>query len=544
MTAHSTLAAARARCTPKKRKGTARQRIAPVHTASDHAVAYVRVSSPTQVTRGHGLQSQETRCREYARMKGYEVKAVFRDDITGSLATRPGMQAMLAYLRRHRAEGVRVIIDDISRLARGLEAHLELRRSISAAGGVLESPSIEFGQDSDSILVENLLASVSQHQRQKNGEQVKNRMRARMLNGYWVFPAMAGYRFEKVPGHGKLLVRDEPVATVLQEAMEGFASGRFASLGAVKAYLNAHPDWPKPAAGEVHIQTLHYIFPRVLYAGYLDFPEWDISLVPGKHEPLIGFETWQRIVEKLEGNTHAPARADLHEDFPLRGAVACGCCGGLLTAGWSKGRSKRYAYYVCQARGCAMRGKSIRKAQIEGDFETLLRQMTPAPELMRIARAMLGDLWDARLGEAERAAAKAAGEIAAVEAKTAQVVERLIEADSPALVAAYEGQIVKLEEEKVRLVEKAAQTGPPPTTFATVSRTALAFLANPWKLWASGSLEHQRAVLRLAFTKPLPYCKNDGYRTADLSLPFKLLQGLKTQDLRMVEPRGVEPLTS
>jgi len=58
---------------------------------------------------------------------------------------------------------------------------------------VLESPSIEFGEDSDSILVEHLLASVSQHQRQKNGEQTRNRMRARLQGGYWVLNAPMGY---------------------------------------------------------------------------------------------------------------------------------------------------------------------------------------------------------------------------------------------------------------------------------------------------------------------------------------------------------------
>lgn len=66
-----------------------------------------------------------------------------------------------------------------------------VRAALSEAGGKLESPSIEFGEDSGSILVENLLASVSQHQRQKNGEQTVNRMRARTLSGYlsgyWVF---------------------------------------------------------------------------------------------------------------------------------------------------------------------------------------------------------------------------------------------------------------------------------------------------------------------------------------------------------------------
>lgn len=105
--------------------------------------------------------------------------------MTGSLATRPGMQAILAYLRKHSKKGkqrIVVIIDDISRLARGIEAHLKLRTAIVSAGGILKSPTIEFGEDSDSILVENLLASVSQHQRQKNGEQTINRMRARTMN--------------------------------------------------------------------------------------------------------------------------------------------------------------------------------------------------------------------------------------------------------------------------------------------------------------------------------------------------------------------------
>ena len=37
-------------------------------------------------------------------------------------------------------------------------AHFELRVKIDEAGGVLVSPSVEFGEDSDSQLVENLLA--------------------------------------------------------------------------------------------------------------------------------------------------------------------------------------------------------------------------------------------------------------------------------------------------------------------------------------------------------------------------------------------------
>lgn len=68
------------------------------------AVIYCRVSSAKQTVRGDGLTSQETRCREFAKYKGYDVVEVFRDDSSGSLTTRPGMQAMLSFLSANRKE--------------------------------------------------------------------------------------------------------------------------------------------------------------------------------------------------------------------------------------------------------------------------------------------------------------------------------------------------------------------------------------------------------------------------------------------------------
>ncbi len=94
------------------------------------AVIYCRVSSNAQVKKGDGLQSQETRCREYTRHKGYGVIEVFKDEaVSGGMINRPGMQAMLKFLRKIRHKQPVVIIDDISRLARGLQAHLDHRLS-------------------------------------------------------------------------------------------------------------------------------------------------------------------------------------------------------------------------------------------------------------------------------------------------------------------------------------------------------------------------------------------------------------------------------
>lgn len=304
------------------------------------AVIYCRVSSAKQMREGDGLSSQETRCREYASYKDYEVVEVFRDDISGGSAARPAMIAMLNFLKKHRAEGCAVIIDDISRLARDVETHIKLRTSISNAGGKLVSPSIEFGEDSDSILVENLLASVSQHQRQKNGEQTKNRMRARAMNGYWVFYPPIGYRYEKVAGHGKLLVRDEPVASIIAEALDGYASGRFETQVEVKRFLESQPAYPKNDKGEVHQERVTELMTRAVYAGHISNESWGLTLIPAKHEALITLQTYQAIQERRNGVAKAPARKDLNEDFPLRGFVTCGCCGEPLTACWTKGAQR------------------------------------------------------------------------------------------------------------------------------------------------------------------------------------------------------------
>ena len=54
------------------------------------AVIYARVSSVAQLQKGHGLESQTTRCREFAKHKGYEVVEVFHDKaVSGGVVDRP-----------------------------------------------------------------------------------------------------------------------------------------------------------------------------------------------------------------------------------------------------------------------------------------------------------------------------------------------------------------------------------------------------------------------------------------------------------------------
>ncbi|MDF0596324.1 recombinase family protein [Psychromarinibacter halotolerans] len=508
------------------------------------AVIYCRVSSTKQTVRGDGLGSQETRCREFAKYKGYEVVEVFQDDSSGSLTSRPGMQAMLAFLSTRRKEPHAVIIDDISRLARGLMAHFDLRVKIGDAGGVLVSPSIEFGEDSDSQLVENLLASVSQHQRQKNGEQTVNRRRARVQNGYWVFQAPIGYRYERVSGQGKVLVRDEPNASALQEALEGYASGRFETQVEVKRFLERQPSFPKDLpGGEIRNQRIYDMLTRVIYAGYIEAPNWNVSLRKAQHEGLISFETFEKIQARLKGTAKAPARKDINEDFPLRGFVLCDDCSKPLTACWSQGKSKKYPYYLCPTKGCPSYRKSIKREELEGEFEDVLQTLQPTEGLFALVKAMFRDAWDMRLAQASEDTKGVKANIKQIEKQVDQLLDRIVDASSDSVVSAYEKRIAKLEREKVLAEEKLAKSGKPRHTFEESFEHAMRFLSNPWSIWKNSDLTLKKTVLRLAFVEPLPYRRNQGLRTPNLALPFKALGDICGHKCEMARWGGFEPPT-
>ncbi len=506
------------------------------------AVIYARVSGAKQMREGDGLASQETRCREYASYKGHEIINVFRDDISGGKAARPAMAAMLSYLKAQRGQDIVVIIDDISRLARGLEAHLELRASLAKAGGKLESPSIEFGEDSDSILVENLLASVAQHQREKNGEQTFNRMRARMMNGYWCFQAPVGYIYKRVAGHGKLLVRNEPAASLITEALEGYASGHFESQAEVKRFLESHDGlFKKNKYNEIPQQRVTDILTRPIYAGYISHKSWNLDLVPGKHKGLISLETYQKIQARRDGVVKAPARKDISADFPLRGFVTCSDCGTPLTACWSKGKNRKYPYYLCVTKGCASKGKSIPRQKIEDAFGEIVRSLQPTPSLYQLAKAMFKQAWGQRQAQAGDTALRLKRDIAKLETQTEQLLDRIVDANNESVITAYEARIAKLELEKAIKHEKLENSTVTPHSFETMFEHASKFLASPCKLWDSGHVHLKKLVLRLAFVERIPYDRNTGFRTPKLSLPFKMLGDFDMTENKMVRVGGLEP---
>ncbi len=95
------------------------------------------------------------------------------------------------------------------------------------------------------------------------------------------------------------------------------------------------------------------------------------------------------------------------------------------------------------------------------------------------------------------------------------LVDRIANASNPQLISAYEARLIDVQRDRAALVEKIELSAKPLPDFDATLRTALAFLASPWKLWESGKLEDRRAVRKLVFTEHLQYAPESGFRTAE-----------------------------
>lgn len=103
----------------------------------------------------------------------------------------------------------------------------------------------------------------------------------------------------------------------------------------------------------------------------------------------------------------------------------------------------------------------------------------------------------------------------------------IADTDVPSILGACEKRIRDLEERKIVLAERIANYVRALPDFDDALKTSLDFLRNPGNLWDSPRLEDKRAVLKLAFAGRLAYTRNEGFKTPDVSLPFKVLEGFR-----------------
>lgn len=186
-------------------------------------VAYVRVSTEKQSEHGHSLEAQEAKLKAYAELYDLQlVELVVDAFVSAKTLNRPGLQKVLGMLKDGKAEAVLVL--NLSRLTRSVRDLGELVETYFAHGkSALLSVSEQIDTRSAAgRLVLNVLASVSQWEREAIGERTKSVLQHMKAEGRRV-GGKVRYGFED---NGGMLVPVESEQRVIRAAQELRSQGR------------------------------------------------------------------------------------------------------------------------------------------------------------------------------------------------------------------------------------------------------------------------------------------------------------------------------
>jgi DNA invertase Pin-like site-specific DNA recombinase len=191
-------------------------------------IGYVRVSTDAQAEAGVSLKAQEAKLRAYADLYDLDLVTVITDPgASAKTLRRDGLQRALADLEAGHADGLLVAkLDRLTRSVKDLSTLIEVyfneRFSLFSVSEQIDTRS------AGGRLVLNVLASVSQWEREKVGERTREALQHLKANGVKLGRAGHGWEHsEEVDADGRRVLRRVPQqAAAVERIRELRAEGR------------------------------------------------------------------------------------------------------------------------------------------------------------------------------------------------------------------------------------------------------------------------------------------------------------------------------
>ena len=341
-------------------------------------IIYCRVSSKDQVD-GTSLDSQETACREYAARQGWSILQTFIEEgESAKFADRTKLLELMSFCQ-DKSRGIEgLLVWKLDRFARNIEDHYMIKAALRRVGVKVISVTEPVDTDPNGKLMEAILAGFAQFDNDIRSLRTVQGMQQRLREGICPWAPPLGYL---PPKAGKKREPDRPdphTFELLQQAWQLLATGSY-SRSAIHQLLRK---WGVRGRknGLIAGQTLDDMWRNEFYAGVLRNP-WTGEKHVGRHVPMVTPFEFARVQQAI-GPADVRHNSLVHSDFPVRGLVQCPSCLWTLTAAWSRGRVKSYAYYSCNQSSCRDYRKSIPTALIHGEFESFLEGLAMPADLV------------------------------------------------------------------------------------------------------------------------------------------------------------------
>jgi site-specific DNA recombinase len=379
------------------------------------AVVYVRVSpgkgqaAKADEPDGYSLPAQLGACkRKAASLKALVIEEFVERSESAKTADRPELQRMLQFIKDNSVKYV--IVHKVDRLARNRTDDVLINLELKAAGAELVSVSENIDQTPSGLLMHGIMSSIAEFYSRNLATEVIKGCVQKAKNGGTPGKAPLGYlNVRKIVNglEGRTVEVDPVRGPLMTWAFEAYATGEWTIRSLLEELtergLTTVPG-PKTPARPLRISHLHTLLRHPYYVGVVRYQG---VLYPGKHTPLVDYDTWQRVQELLTARNLAGEKQRDHPHY-LKGSIFCGECGSRLIVCNAKGKSGTiYPYFICIGRqqkrtNCMLRALHIE--QVEEAVAAFYATVQLDPDELAAVRAFLEEeLTKLRLdGERER----------------------------------------------------------------------------------------------------------------------------------------------
>jgi len=469
---------------------------------------YTRVSSEEQV-QGTSLESQETICRQFADRNGYDVAAVFTDRGESAKTTdRKEFQAFIRYCRQHRGHIGGVVVWKTDRFARNSYDYA-VYQGLLAGWDIRIFSATESNEDTPhGRAMRMITAVISQLDNDYRAERTKEAMRLLTNYGYWVHMAPLGYIRVRDNSGRPVLVEDATKAELVRHLFQMVADGcsiRSVDQSAFDLGLRSR------RGRRLSRRDIHGMLRNPIYVGVVKTKLTGDREIKAKFPGLIRQAVWDRVQLALSGRriNHKPHERS-RDDFPLRGLIHCGCCGGKVTASRSKGRTRHYDYYHCVHCG----EFRVSASSLHIAFASLLKEKSNITSgRMRLIRHHIITAWQNRKDAANVASRLATENVDRIERLRAALLDKL-------LAGVVSDQVFRDKDAELSLQLAAARSSKHDHEIEDLDcESALQFAdriaSGADQIWEKLSGENRQRFQQAMFPAGLTFDPLKGFRTAD-----------------------------
>ncbi len=336
------------------------------------AIVYCRVSTNEQADEGYSLEAQEKQLKEYAKKHDFQVEKIFKiSESASGKQLRKLFNEVFEYAAKNHHDVI--LCEKIDRLTRNLKDAVVVDEWVRvnqnrAVHFVKENFILNQNTKAHDNFVWDMKVATARFYSNNLSEEVKKGYAEKLRQGWRPSMPLLGYKTEGEKGH-RIHVVDEKYALLIRIIFQRYGSGNY-SLKRLAHELKEE-GWRSKTGKMLSFGNLHRMLHEPFYCGLI---RWQGKIYPGKHEPLISkdlFDKVQTLLKRVTQNPHFQKH-----DYLFKTKMYCLHCGGMVTWYEKKGNVYGHCNYTKHYKDC-IKKTCITEGEAEEQIKPLFLELKP-----------------------------------------------------------------------------------------------------------------------------------------------------------------------